>query len=93
MGIGTRGSFAGAKVCTKVVDNTKKKTLLAGIKQHVPAATAIFTDALKSYAGLHDFQHELVDRAIEHVRGEVHTNGMENFWSLVKRAEGDLHQR
>jgi hypothetical protein len=34
---------------------------------------------------LSDFQHEVVDHAVEYVRGEVHTNGLENFWSLLKR--------
>ena len=50
------------------------------------AGSAIFTDALKSYEGLNEFQHDVVDHAVEYVRGEVHTNGMEDFWSLVRRA-------
>jgi hypothetical protein len=40
---------------------------------------------LKSYEGLDEFQHEVIDHAVEYVRGEVHTNGLENFWSLLKR--------
>ena len=75
----------GGKVRTKVVGDTKKKTLQAEIRAHVLAGSAIFTDALKSYEGLSEFQHEVVDHAVEYVRGEVHTNGMENFWSLFKR--------
>ena len=75
----------GGKVRTKVVDNTKKKTLQSEIREHVLAGSALFTDALKSYEGLDEFQHEVVDHAVEYVRGEVHTNGMENFWSLLKR--------
>jgi transposase-like protein len=75
----------GGKVRTKVVDNTKKKTLQSEIRAHVLAGSALFTDALKSYKGLDEFQHEVVDHAVEYVRGEVHTNGLENFWSLVKR--------
>jgi len=75
----------GGKVRTKVVDNTKRKTLQAEIRNHVLAGSAIFTDALKSYEGLDEFQHEVVDQPVEYVRGEVHTNGMENFWSLLKR--------
>jgi transposase-like protein len=75
----------GGKVRTKVVDNTKKKTLQAELREHVLAGSAIFTDALQSYEGLDEFQHEVVDHAVEYVRGEVHTNGLENFWSLVKR--------
>jgi transposase-like protein len=86
MGILERGSkVTGSQVRTKVVDNTKKKTLQSEIRQHVLAGSAIFTDSLRSYEGLGEFQHEVVDHAVEYVRGEVHTNGMENFWSLVKR--------
>jgi transposase-like protein len=75
----------GGKVRTKIVDNTKKKTLQKEIRERVLAGSALFTDALKSYEGLDEYQHEVVDHAIEYVRGEVHTNGLENFWSLVKR--------
>jgi len=76
----------GGKVRTKVVDNTRKKTLQAEIREHVLAGSALFTDALKSYEGLSEFQHEVIDHAVEYVRGEVHTNGLENFWSLLKRS-------
>jgi len=75
----------GGKVITKVVPNTKKKALQSEIRDHVLAGSALFTDSLKSYEGLNEFQHEVVDHAVEYVRGEVHTNGMENFWSLLKR--------
>ncbi|MGA3024033.1 MAG: IS1595 family transposase [Bryobacteraceae bacterium] len=86
MGILERGSKAtGSRVRTRVVDNTKKKTLQAEVREHVLAGSALFTDALKSYEGLNEFQHEVIDHAVEYVRGEVHTNGLENFWSLVKR--------
>jgi transposase-like protein len=86
MGILERGTkTVGGKVRTVVVGNTKKKTLQANVREHVLAGSALFTDALKSYEGLDEFQHEVVDHAVEYVRGEVHTNGMENFWSLVKR--------
>jgi len=73
------------KVRAKVVDNTKKKTLQNEIRDNVLAGSAIFTDALKSYDGLDEFQHEVIDHAVEYVRGECHTNGLENFWSLLKR--------
>jgi transposase-like protein len=86
MGILERGSKAtGSKVRIKIVDNTRKKALQSEIREHVLAGSALFTDALKSYNGLDEFQHEVVDHAVEYVRGEVHTNGLENFWSLVKR--------
>jgi len=75
----------GGKVVTKVVGSTKKKTLQREVREHVLAGSALFTDSLKSYEGLDEFQHEVVDHAVEYVRGEVHTNGLENFWSLLKR--------
>jgi transposase-like protein len=75
----------GGKVVTKVVPNRKRKALQAEVREHVLAGSALFTGALKSYEGLDEFQHEVVDHAVEYVRGEVHTNGLENFWSLLKR--------
>src|SRR5207248_9026223 len=75
----------GGKVHATVVDNRKKKTFQSEIRAHVLAGSALFTDALKSYEGLNEFQHEVIDHAVEYVRGEVHTNGLENFWSLLKR--------
>jgi len=86
MGILERGKDGKhSTVRTAVVPNRRKKALQAELREHVQAGTAIYTDALKSYEGLGEFQHEVVDHAVEYVRGNVHTNGMENFWSLVKR--------
>jgi transposase-like protein len=75
----------GGKVRTKVVDSTKKKAIHNEVREHVLAGSALFTDALKSYEGLDEFQHEVIDHAVAYVNGEVHTNGLENFWSLLKR--------
>src|ERR1035438_6344842 len=72
----------GGKVLTKVVDNTKKKVLQKEVREHVLVGSALFTDALKSYEGLNEFQHEVIDHALAYVEGEVHTNSLENFWSL-----------
>ena len=98
MGILERGpKTIGSKVRVKIVDNTKKKTLQPEIREHVLAGSALFTDALQSYEGLDEFQHEVVDHAIEYVRGEVHTNGMENYGKLLvaleARAERNLRFR
>ena len=43
------------------------------------------------YEGLSEFQHEVIDHAVEYARGEVHTNGLENFWSLLKRSLGGTY--
>jgi len=76
----------GGKVRTKVISSRKKKELHAEVKKHVEAGAALYTDALMSYRGLEtDFVHRVVDHAVEYVNGRIHTNGLENFWSLLKR--------
>jgi transposase-like protein len=74
-------------VRTKVVPNAKKETLQPLVKKHVAEGAAVYTDALPSYMGLDkDFVHEVINHAECYVRGHVHTNSIENFWSLFKRA-------
>ena len=75
----------GGKVRVTVVPNRKKKALQSEVRKHVEAGSAIYTDALKSYDGLDEFQHGVVDHAVQYVDGKIHTNGLENFWSLLKR--------
>jgi transposase-like protein len=76
----------GGKIRAKVVDRRKKKDLQALVREHVEPKSALYSDALKSYDGLsEDYAHQVIDRAIAYVDGQVHTNGLENFWSLLKR--------
>jgi transposase-like protein len=76
----------GGKVRTRVVPNRKRHALQTEVKKHVKAGAALYTDALLSYEGLaSDYAHQVVDHAVKYVDGKVHTNGMENFWSLLKR--------
>lgn len=77
----------GGEVRTAVVPDRKKKTLQAEINKHVEAGAALYTDALLSYEGLEGkYAHLVIDHAVKYVDGKIHTNGMENFWSLLKRA-------
>ena len=77
----------GGKVRTAVVPNRKKKTLQAEVRKHVEAGSALYSDALLSYDGLaSDYAHQVIDHAVAYVDGRVHTNGLENFWSLLKRS-------
>jgi transposase-like protein len=71
-----------------VVKNTKKVELVPRIVEHVAPKTNLYTDALQSYALLSDkdFEHAAIDHAVKYVDGLVHTNGLENFWSLLKRS-------
>ena len=56
------------------------------VKRHVEAGAALYTDALLSYDGLAgEYAHQVIDHAAKYVDGRVHTNGLENFWSLLKR--------
>jgi transposase-like protein len=70
----------------KVVGTRRKKDVHAQIREHVEPGSNLYSDALKSYEGLDEYVHEFIDHAEEYVRGQVHTNGMENFWSLFKRS-------
>ena len=76
----------GGHVRVKVVAKRNKKTLQSEIKKNVAPGSEIFSDELLSYWGLNqEFIHQIINHAEEYVRGNVHTNGMENFWSLLKR--------
>jgi len=82
MGIMERGG----KVRTVVVPNRKKKALQSEVRKHVEAGSALYTDFLLSYKGLEgDYAHKVVDHAVQYVDGNVHTNSLENYWSLLKR--------
>lgn len=88
MGVLRRGNETEpSKVTAEHVKNRKKGTVQAAIRKVAEKGAAVFTDALRSYDGLDsDYIHQVVDHAVEYVRDNVHTNGMENFWSLFKRA-------
>jgi len=74
------------KAKTRVVRNTRRETLDPLVRKQVNAGSNIYTDALASYARLGDeYMHGVVDHAISYVEGSVHTNGLENYWSLLKR--------
>jgi transposase-like protein len=80
------------EVRTFVVDNTKRTTLHPVVKQHVEKGSQVFTDALASYAGLSPtYVHQVIDHAECYVKGNVHTNGLENYWSLFKRCIKGTH--
>jgi transposase-like protein len=76
----------GGQVRTTVVNDRKKKTLQAEVKKHIEAGAALYSDDLKSYEGLAgEYAHKVIDHAVKYVDGAVHTNTLENFWSLLKR--------
>ncbi len=76
----------GGQIKTLVVPNRRTGAIQSNVRKHVEAGAALYTDALMSYRGLgSEYAHQVVDHALEYVNGQVHTNGLENFWSLLKR--------
>lgn len=88
MGVLKRGKDGEpSKAVAEHVKSRKKVQVHASVRAVAEPGSALYTDALRSYNDLAaDYRHEVVDHAVEYVRGAVHTNGMENFWSLFKRA-------
>lgn len=75
------------KVRAKVVPNVKRETLQNAILSAVEKKATVYTDCWVGYDDLamKDYIHETVNHMQEYVRGQVHTQGIENFWSLLKR--------
>jgi transposase-like protein len=76
----------GGEVRTAIIPDRLKTTLQPVVRQHVEAGAALFTDEMGGYKGLDgEYLHQIIDHAVRYVDGRIHTNGMENFWSLLKR--------
>jgi transposase-like protein len=79
-----------SRVRAVVVKNVTKKQLHKHLHDTVKKGASLYTDTSYQYAnakGIRAFyQHEAINHAKEYVRGKVHTNSLENFWSLLKRA-------
>lgn len=74
------------RVMAKVIERIDRETLHKEVKDNVEQGTNLFTDEWRSYRGLDEqYIHAVINHSIEYVRGNVHTNGIENFWSLLKR--------
>ena len=75
------------EVRCQVIANTKRKSLHGEVSKHVEPGSMVYSDALRSYNQLdQEYIHNVINHAVEYVRGNVHTNGIENFWSLLKRS-------
>ena len=75
-----------SRIKLRVVRNVRRGGLHKHIKNEVATGSEVFTDALPSYSGLEqDYIHQVIDHAECYAKGHVHTNGLENFWSLLKR--------
>ena len=80
------------RVAAKVVRDTSAPTLQSFVRDHAGEAAVVYTDEHGAYRGLP--RHEAVNHSAgEYVRGDVHTNGIEALWSMVKRAHKGVYHK
>lgn len=71
---------------TQQIESPRRPHIQDAVRQNVETGSMLMTDALSSYKGLQDsFIHMAVNHAVSYAQGNIHTNGLENFWSLMKR--------
>lgn len=79
----------GGKVRAKVIKIADTETCQTAIAENIEAGATVITDDAggyrKVYQMVEEYRHEVINHAVEYVRGNVHTNSIENFWSLLKR--------
>lgn len=85
--VGVQGILErGGKVRAQVVESTGYGDLVPNVWKNVEKGSTVYTDELRAYFGLQsDYAHEVINHAEAYVNGNIHTNGIENFWSLLKR--------
>ena len=101
LGIKSRDSIAvmgmldrdARQVRAKVIPDVRRDTLQREILKEIAGKSTIYTDGWPGYDHLRtkEFVHETVNHLNEYVRGQVHTQGIENFWSLLKRSLGGTY--
>lgn len=76
-----------SQIRCEVIGREDADTLVALVKQHVKRGGEIYTDSARAYDGLSTTHvHDAIDHSVAYVEDQIHTNGMENFWSLFKRS-------
>jgi transposase-like protein len=76
----------GGAVRAQVVPDTSRRTLEGHVSRHVLYGSTVYSDAHAGYGRLsQNYTHATIDHAVRYVDGRVHTNGIENFWALLKR--------
>jgi transposase-like protein len=76
-----------SQVRAKVIKSTDRKTLKKEVEAEVKKYSTLYTDAHSGYDDLNaEYVRLVIDHAQKYVEGKIYTNGIENFWSLLKRA-------
>ena len=78
----------GGQVAARVADDLSGKEIVRFLKQTVnPAGTLLITDEYKAYnAAKANYLHAVINHSVAYADGETHTNTIEGFWALIKRA-------
>ncbi len=76
-----------SRVRTMPIDSIRRHRLQPKVLEQIEDGATVYTDKLASYDQLGVYyQHKVIDHAEKYVDGQIHTNGCENYWSLLKRA-------
>jgi transposase-like protein len=75
----------GGRVRLAVLPQASRRTLHPFVYDTIMVGSTVYTDAHRAYISLQGFDHQVIDHAERYVDGRIHTNGLENFWSLLKR--------
>jgi len=82
----------GGRVRAFVIPNAKMFTLYSRLRDNVEPGSTVYTDAHPGYLPAdRRFVHHVINHSVEYVRGHVHTNNIENFWSVLKRTIGGTY--
>ncbi len=82
------------QVTAKVIDDTSAATLQGFVCDNADIGAEVYTDDAAAYQGLIGIQHETVRHSVgEHVNGKIHTNGIESFWSMLKRGHMGVYHK
>ena len=92
LGILERGKDGTSRVRTKTVADVRQHRLHREIVDNIEEGSTVHTDDLHSYKNMPlEYEHQVINHAHEYARGNVHTNGLESYWSLLKRALGGTY--
>lgn len=91
--VGVQGILErGGNIRAQVIDNNQYQNVVPAVRENVEAGSHVYTDQLRSYFGLQaEYAHGVINHAEMYVNGQIHTNGLENFWSLLKRGLGGTY--
>jgi transposase-like protein len=78
------------RVKAEVVEDRTREVLHGLANYNIAPGSTVMTDEHNSYKGIY-FTHEVINHAEAYVRGNVHTNGIESFWSMLKRSLGGTY--